>query len=279
MSKELVRDLFLMFNPWWGKAVGLVLGYLFAGPPGAVFGALLGNLIDKSILVYLFSPRWNLYRQEPQEVKNLFIQALYRTMGHIAKSDGKISQADIEMAREIMREMRLFGNEKHLAMNYYNEGKQPHFHLGRNLHLVTVLCRHNPDLAKLFVETIFRVSKVDGLHPHKQQQMNIIFSSLGFKPIYDDSGQHYERNYDYKGSYNNPYTNTPSETVSDFALLGVTAKAKKNEIKRAYRKKMSKIHPDKLIAQGASPQKIKEATIMTQKIQAAYERIKKAKGF
>ena len=42
---------------------------------------------------------------------------------------------------------------------------------------------------------------------------------------------------------------------------------------------MSQNHPDKLIAQGLPEEMIKMATDKTQKIQKAYEQIKKHKGF
>lgn len=275
MSKDLMHDIFLMFNPWWGKTIGVVSGYLFAGPAGAVFGLLLGNIIDKSILSYMYNPRWYHYRQESTEIKNLFVQALFKTMGHIAKSDGLISEADIQMARTIMREMRLIGTHKREAMNYYNAGKAANFNLGRTLQLINALCQHNPPLVKLFVDTILRVSHVDGQHAHKQQQVNIVLSRLGFKTVGGDHRESWQQQRQERNNYQAP---TP-ETVSDYALLGVSPKAKKNDIKRAYRKKISQIHPDKLIARGAGKAKIDEATRMTQKLQAAYDRIKKAKGF
>ncbi len=42
---------------------------------------------------------------------------------------------------------------------------------------------------------------------------------------------------------------------------------------------MSKIHPDKLIARDASQTEINQATEQAQIVRAAYERIKKHRGF
>ena len=68
-----------------------------------------------------------------------------------------------------------------------------------------------------------------------------------------------------------------NETVSidqAYAALGVSESDSDKDIKRAYRKLMSKYHPDKLIGQGVPEDMIKIATERSQDIQAAYELIK-----
>lgn len=269
MNNEIFRDFIYMFTPWWGKILGILFGALLAGPAGGVFGLLIGNIFDRGLFNHLYSPQWYTYRQEPPEVKNLFFSALFKVIGHIAKSDGRVSEADIETARQIMREMRLFGYKKRQAMMYYNEGKQSYFKLERTLNLINSLCRHNPGLLKLFVETIYRAAQTDGITPNKQRRINIIFSRLGFKPIYD-----HHRGRQYQQSNSQSSKGSRVESIDDYSLLGVSPLAKKAEVKRAYRKKISKIHPDKLIARGASKAEIQAATLQTQQLQAAYERIK-----
>lgn len=57
--------------------------------------------------------------------------------------------------------------------------------------------------------------------------------------------------------------------------LGVSPSATDKEVKRAYRKLMSKHHPDKLIAQGLPDDMIAVATEKAQEIQQAYDVIEK----
>ena len=59
-----------------------------------------------------------------------------------------------------------------------------------------------------------------------------------------------------------------------YKALGVDSSASDKEVKRAYRRRMSEHHPDKLIAKGVPQEMIKLATARTQEIQAAYEVIK-----
>ncbi|CQR23519.1 Dna-J like membrane chaperone protein [Yersinia enterocolitica] len=50
-------------------------------------------------------------------------------------------------------------------------------------------------------------------------------------------------------------------------------------IKRAYRKLMGEHHPDKLVAKGLPPEMMEMAKQKAQEIQAAYDLIKREKGF
>lgn len=69
------------------------------------------------------------------------------------------------------------------------------------------------------------------------------------------------------------------ELALAYDTLGVKPSASKAEIKRAYRKLMSKHHPDKLMSRGAPEVMLNLAKEKTQSIQKAFEIISKARGF
>ena len=60
---------------------------------------------------------------------------------------------------------------------------------------------------------------------------------------------------------------------------GVTESATSQEVKRAYRKQMNEHHPDKLAAKGLPPEMMEIANQKAQELQAAYDMIRKEKGF
>ena len=64
---------------------------------------------------------------------------------------------------------------------------------------------------------------------------------------------------------------------SDYKILGVTANASNEEIKKAYRKMAIAHHPDKVASMGEEYQKGAKEKFL--KIQEAYENIKKSRGF
>jgi DnaJ like chaperone protein len=66
------------------------------------------------------------------------------------------------------------------------------------------------------------------------------------------------------------------DTNSDYKVLGIESTATEEEIKKAYRQMAIRYHPDKVAAMGDEYQK--GAQEKFQKIQEAYENIKKQRG-
>ena len=64
---------------------------------------------------------------------------------------------------------------------------------------------------------------------------------------------------------------------SDYRILGITEQATDEEVKKAYRKMAISFHPDKVAQMGDEYQK--GAKEKFQRIQDAYEAIKKRRGF
>lgn len=79
------------------------------------------------------------------------------------------------------------------------------------------------------------------------------------------------------GEFNSIRAMFVKDTASAYKVLGVDKSASEAEIKKAYRKLAVKYHPDKVAQMGEEFQK--NAKEKFQKIQEAYESIKKEKGF
>ena len=62
-------------------------------------------------------------------------------------------------------------------------------------------------------------------------------------------------------------------------LLGVRADTEPEAIKRAYRRLLSRHHPDKLAGAGASPAAVREATERTRELHSAYALVRERRGF
>ncbi|WP_412758256.1 co-chaperone DjlA [Legionella bozemanae] len=292
---------FFIVSTWWGKIIGAFFGYLIDGPIGAIFGLLVGNFFDRGLYTYFSNPHWIYYAEKRKAIQKAFFEATFSIMGHLAKADGRVSEQELNMARLFMDEMRLSSEQKTLAKHFFNEGKQPQFNLDSALENLKKICEDNRDLLRLFIDIQYRAAQADGLDTKKIKVLDKIFSKLDFAPLhkqyrfYEDFGADYssepqndtkqqsEQSYSSSHSYSSysRYNYQPTKTNLDYAyaLLEVTSDASKQEVKKAYRRLLSRNHPDKLIAQGLPQEMIKMANEKTQKIVKAYELICTSKGW
>jgi DnaJ like chaperone protein len=299
---------FFTTNTWWGKIIGAFLGYLIAGSAGAFIGLLVGNLFDKGLASHFSNPHLLYHAQKKQAVQKIFFESTFAVMGHVAKADGRVSAQEIQMAKVLMQEMRLNKQQKELAKRLFTEGKQLTFRLDIMISELKRACRDNRELLKLFIDIQYRAAQVDGLSIKKIKALDTIFSQLGFAPLhqqyrfYEDFGttsnasqnsyeetqdtsgqqqhqkrQQYQNNQQYQGTYQRYSSRNGLDHA--YALLEVTPDANKQDVKKAYRRLLSKNHPDKLIAQGLPEAMIKMANEKTHKIMKAYDLICQNKGW
>lgn len=276
---------------WWGKLLGAFFGFLLAGPIGALFGIFIGNFFDRGIQEIFKNPFWQYYAERKKETQKIFFRATFAVMGYIAKADGYISEQEIKIAENLMSEMRLSKNQKFNAKKFFSEGKTSTFDLNHVLNLLAHFCANNSSLLKLFIDIQYRAVMSADLSSEKLIALDRVFKHLGFAPLsqqyrfYTDfssfnrqansQNQYYEQQNYSKTSNNSPH----NALTHAYAILQINPKASKQEVKIAYRKLISKNHPDKLIAKGLPEEQIKIATDKTQQIRKAYEEICASKGW
>ena len=280
-----------MWRNAWGKILGAFFGFSLAGPVGAIIGILIGNFFDKGLNIaqnpWTFAGRG--------QTRKMFNHVTFAVMGHIAKADGRVSEKEINVAQQLMQTMSLSESEKKEAIESFSQGKLATFKLDLALTELRFACRQQPSLLKIFVEIQYNAivsthSKLDlKIDIRKQRLLNTVFERLGFIPIFrthtsSQGWQHNQRSsyqqYQNQHSYSNYRASTQEDAIeSAYKILEVSSSATAAEIKKAYRKKMSVHHPDKLMAKGLSEKEIKQGTEKAQKIQAAYEKIKQFRGF
>lgn len=281
---------FFVSNRWWGKLFGAFLGYLIGGSAGAFFGLLIGNFVDRLMLEYYNRPYWYYRAEKRQAIQRIFFEATFSVIGHIAKADGRISQEEINMAMALMNDMGLNHKQKRAAKRFFNQGKAANFDLRAILDSLQEVCHDNPELLKLFMDIQYRAAQTDGLSEKKIQVLDLVFRRMGFAPLheqyrfYADFGQYAEQQsqsgyYQQRDSSRRGEQRTEEVLVQAYAILELNPNANKQEIKRAYRRLISRNHPDKLIAQGLPEEMIKMANDKTQKITKAYERICTSRGW
>ena len=87
----------------WGKILGAIFGFMVGGVFGAILGIILGHSFDTG-----FSYNYiNFGSAKLQQVKSDFFETTFAVMGHLARSDGAVTNAEINMASKLMDEMQL----------------------------------------------------------------------------------------------------------------------------------------------------------------------------
>lgn len=284
---------FFTTNTWWGKLLGAFFGYLMGRAPGAVLGILIGNLFDRGLMMHFGKPHWHFHQEKREPVQQLFFETTFSVMGHIAKACGKISPQDIAMANHMMDEMHLSLPQRDVARTCFQEGKEKSFDLIKAVQHLYQTCYDNPELLKLFLDIQYKAAMTNGFSITKLDRLDIIFKEFGFAPLhqqyrfYEDFNPYASNEEPFFEQKTQGYSSHRHQSAAHhgdalaqaYAILEVTSSMSKQDIKRAYRRLISRNHPDKLIAQGLPDAMIKLANDKTQKITKAYEQICLSKGW
>lgn len=248
---------------------GLILG---KGIKGAVLGFIAGFYFD-----WRAAHKQTSGKRVSENIRNQFLPFLFASLGYVAKSDGRISEAEVEHAEKIMQMYGFDILTRKQAIEWFKSGSRPDNDYEQRLKAFAAIARFRPDVKKVMLEMLIGMALADGvIHPGEEKALFDIAVALGvnqrlFRALLDQlKGQQ---------AFRESSGKSQKDTLAEaYAVLGVKPGDDMAVIKKAYRKRMSEHHPDKLMAQGVPEEVIKIATEKSQVIQAAYELICKNKG-
>jgi DnaJ like chaperone protein len=262
-----------------GKLVGAILGLmLFRNPWGLLIGMIIGHFFDQSA-----APRRAQSGASPLEIGEKFFRATFEVMGHVAKADGRVSEAEIAAARQVMAELRLDGVQIHTAIAHFTRGKNSDFDLDGTMQEFAAACAHRPDLLRVFLEIQVRAA-LEGVDMQGPARA-VVYKVAELLDISRLELAHMEAVLRIRreqmrgggragGSSGRPAPARGMEISAAYEILEVDSKATDEEVAKAYRRQLSKHHPDKLKANGLPDSMLEHAKQRTQQIIEAYELIK-----
>ncbi|WEN16011.1 co-chaperone DjlA [Rhodanobacter sp. AS-Z3] len=263
----------------WFAFFGMLIGRL----PGAVTGAVIGFIFDNM--------RYSQRKNATPEAGG-FVGPLFTLLGAVAKSDGRVSEQEIAIAERLMTRMGLTADQRKQAVASFNVGKQPEFDVTRTIAELRNWVGLRRDHAFPVLDVVIETVLAEGNPP--PEKMSILrqlafalrisdmelMALMAMKGYAWNAGAGGSRGGSQHGNGTGSGYVPPQRSPQGpdpYAVLGIDRNADERTIKRAYRKLISEHHPDRL---GDLPENMrKQAESRASEINAAYDRIKEAKGF
>jgi DnaJ like chaperone protein len=259
---------------WTGIFFGALVGLLLTRNAWfAVLGAVVGYMINEGARARVSASPGTV------PVASEFFRTTFELMGYVAKSDGRVSEAEIDAARGLMRELRLGPHEIDAAIGCYRVGKAPGYDVELGVERLREACGQRYDLLRAFMELQVRAALAgNGISPPARAILTRVAERLGYSGLEFAQLEALLRARQTRGGYGGPRGDATTSLSECYAELEVPNTSSNQEVTKAYRRQMSRHHPDKLVANGLPESMAQMAKEKTQRIQEAYEQIRAARG-
>ena len=164
---------------WKGIFFGALIGLLITKSAwGAALGAVIGQMLDPGARVRLGAGGG------PVSISGEFFRTTFEIMGYVAKSDGRVSEAEIDAARGLMQELNLGDADISAAIACFRTGKSPHYDAELGIERLREACGLRYDLLRAFVELQLRAALAgNGISPPARAILTRIAERLGLSGL------------------------------------------------------------------------------------------------
>ena len=253
----------MKFGKWIGGGIGWALG----GPLGGILGYFIGAAFDtnsqpggQSQAGFSGRPSGSTGYSQQQTSRGDFMVSLVVLTAAVMKADGKVTQAELNYVKQFF--VRQFGVETATdgirMLRDVLKQQIPVYDVSRQIGQML-----NYSSRLQLIDYLFGISNADGvLHTSEVNVIEIIANNMGISST------------DYN-SIKSMFVKQDADSA--YKILGISPSATDDEVKKAYRKMAVENHPDKVAYLGEDVQRAAKEKF--QKINEAYEAIKKQRGF
>ena len=292
---------------WFATGFGFLIGNAIGGPLGGVIGAVLANYLTKdeggNDNPYAHPgngkrkvpPNGNgKRRQTPKDEaarEMLFLGAAAAMLAKLAKADGHISQEEIASAEQAFARLGISGEKRDFCVGVFRAAKDDEHSI---YEYADAFADSQPDeeIRVVFYDLLWDLAAADGRLDREEKTMlrflprHLRISSALFYAQYarrvNESGDYSGRQSRSGGQSESGRRCSPPPRASDplaeaYATLGCPRTASDDDLKKAYREKAKKLHPDEMMAQGLPPELVQKANEEMARVNAAYDLIRKSR--
>lgn len=255
---------------YWGKLVGGVAGLATGRWYAGLLGLVLGHQFDRGM---------SGTGEQTARLDRRFLDLTFAVLGHIAKRDGPVQDAEIRAAQALMASLALTAAQRERAIEAYRRGKPAdypmfdkvtdHFEGFRGqqksrtlfLKLQLAAALDAGELSRATRAALWELAQaLDFTRVEMAQLEALIRTQNGFAQSREGQQQ-------------------KDRLHQAYVILGVSESASNREIKKAYRRLMNQHHPDKLGGQDVAVDALQAAEQKTREINQAYKLLQRRRGF
>mgnify|MGYP001191878863 CR=1 FL=1 len=246
------------FSKWLGAGIG----FTFGGPIGAILGFVAATVVDKftneDFVKEQQKYQKDFQQKRAQTLSGDFEISLLILASVVIKADGKVDERELNFVRSQF--VGMYGKDRANKAFQLFKGMMKKQVSSRQVCIQ--IRQHMPHSSRLqLIHFLFGIAKADEY-----------VSDIEVDEIRKIAGYLYVNQYDFESIKAMFYKSSDSA----YKILEVETSVTNSELKTAYRKMVKKYHPDKLI--GLGDEHLKGAKEKFQRIQEAYEAIKKERG-
>lgn len=237
----------------FGKWIGGGLGFVMAGPIGAILGFIAGSVVDNTTI------RTATYTSQPYQTRSGdFGMSLLVLVAAMMKADGKVVKAELDYVKQFF--VRQFGQ---------SSAREALVMLRDILHKDIPI----KDVCVQISENMDYSSRLQLLH--------LLFGiAISDSAIHPAELETVEKMSGYLGIASSDFISIKNmfipETDSSYKILEIEPPATDEEVKKAFRKMAMKYHPDRVSHLGDEFRKTADEKF--KKVNEAYEKIKKERN-
>ena len=293
---------------WLKTILGYVVGNAFFGPIGGLIGAVLVSKLwkddeDGGIGGRPPSPERDGKRtraaggeERPSGANSaqqelVFLASAAAMMAKLAKADGHVSMSEIDSAERAFKRLGLSDEKREFCIMVFRKAKEDS-HTIYEYAQSFAAAQPDRDIRELFYDILWDLASADGVvSPEELTILDKLTYSLRIRRFLftTEAAKHRAQtggagqgasDQDGRGGGGGGRRAASSEMSlsTAYKILGCTPRMSDADLKKAYREKAKKFHPDELAAQGVSPELMEKATRHMAEINAAWAEIKKARG-